>query len=236
MRTTTELTADEPRNRILDSLSRTARETLPPLEEIHLRSGTVLYEPDKEIDFVYFLSDALVSIVSLNSEGATVEIGLIGHEGMVGVPAILGGVTPYRAVVQKGGQAFRMKRRHINDEFQRNRAFQEVLLKYANVFMIQVAQSSLCNCFHTLQERFCRWLLVARDGARCDTIPMTHDLIARLLGARRASITVAAGLLQRAGLIRTARGEITILDPGGLEEMACECYVILRDGLRRANN
>jgi CRP-like cAMP-binding protein len=223
-------------NTILGALPKSYRDALISLELVPLETGVVLYEPDQQIDYVYFPNDALISILSLSAEGATVEIGLVGHEGMVGLPAILGGVTPYRAVVQMAGWAFRMKGRQVSEEFRRNKALQELLLRYTNAFLIQIAQSSICNCYHTLQERLCRWLLIARDGAGSDSLLLTHDLIARLLGTRRASVTVAAGLLQKAGLIRTSRGEITIIDGQGLQEMVCECYWILRDGSRRLQN
>ena len=220
-------------NKILASLPMNSGEWLQTLEPVSLPAGTILYEPDEAIEHVYFLSNALVSIVSMNSEGSTVEIGLVGHEGMVGVPAILGGVTPYRAIVQMGGEAYRIRGQKLYEEFRRNPFLRDLLLKYTNTFLIQVAQSSICNCYHPLQERLCRWLLVARDAVRSNVLVLTHDIIARLLGTRRASVTVAAGLLQRAGLIKINRGQITILDPIGLESMACECYGILRDGMRR---
>ena len=206
------------------------------LEAVKLAPGTVLYEPDEAIEHVYFLTNALVSIISMNSEGSTVEIGLIGYEGMVGVPAILGGVTPYRAVVQVGGEAFRMRGEALYEEFRRNPFLRDLLLKYTNAFLIQIAQSSICNCYHTLQERVCRWLLVARDAVRSDVLFLTHDVIARLLGTRRASVTVTVGLLQRAGLIKISRGQISIIDPQGLAAMSCECYDILRDGVRRVQS
>jgi len=220
-------------NKILASLPSNSRPWVDSLELVTLPTGTVLYEPDESIQHVYFLNNALVSILSLNSEGATVEIGLIGHEGMVGVPAFLGGVTPYRAVVQMGGEAFRIRAQSLYEEFRRNPFLRDLLLKYTNAFIIQIAQSSICNCYHTLQERLCRWLLVARDAVRSDVLVFTHDIIARLLGTRRASVTVAAGLLQRAGLIKISRGQLTILDPSGLKAMSCECYDILRNGIRR---
>jgi CRP-like cAMP-binding protein len=223
----------ESMNKILGSLSTTSPHWLETLELVTLPTGTVLYEPDKKIEHVYFLNNALVSIVSMNSEGATVEIGLVGHEGMVGVSAILGGVTPYRAVVQMGGDAFRIRGQTLYEDFRRIPFLHDLLLKYTNAFIIQIAQSTICNCYHTLQERLCRWLLVARDAVRGDVLVLTHDIIARLLGTRRASVTVAAGLLQRAGLIQINRGQITILDPAGITAMSCECYGILRDGMRR---
>jgi CRP-like cAMP-binding protein len=222
-----------PNNKILASLPPASRDWLRSLEPVALLPGTVLYEPDENIEHVYFLTNALVSIVSTNLEGSGVEIGLIGREGMVGVPAILGGISPYRAIVQVGGEALRIGGKKLNEEFQRNPFLRNLLLKYTNAFLIQVAQSSICNCYHPLQERLCRWLLVARDAAGSNELILTHELIAQLLGTRRASVTVAAGLLQRAGLIRINRGRITIVDPSGLEATSCECYGILRDGARR---
>lgn len=223
-------------NQILGALPNSYREELRTLELVQLESGQVLSEPDQAIEYVYFPNDALISILSLSSEGAAIEIGLVGREGIVGLPAILGGVTPYRAVVQVGGSTFRVKGREISDAFRKNTTLHELVLRYTNAFLIQIAQSSICNCYHTLQERLCRWLLLARDGTHSDSLVLTHDLIARLLGARRASITVAAGLLQKAGLIRTGRGAITILDPHGLKEMACECYLILKQSSHRFEN
>jgi CRP-like cAMP-binding protein len=220
-------------NRILAKVPTKNGDWLKMLEPVTLHSGMVLFEPDENIEHVYFLNNALVSIVSIGSEGSTVEIGLVGSEGMVGVPAILGGVAPYRAVVQMGGAAFRIRGRKIYEEFRKNAILRDLLLKYTNVFLIQVAQSSICNCYHTLQERLCRWLLVARDAIHSDVLMLTHDVIARLLGTRRASITVAAGLLQRAGLIKIGRGRITIQDASGLAAIACECYSILREGKLR---
>jgi CRP-like cAMP-binding protein len=220
-------------NRILASMPASSRESLETLEPVTLVAGTVLYEPDETVEYVYFLTNALVSLISMNAEGSTVEIGLIGCEGMVGVPAFLGGVTPYRAVVQMAGEGFRMRGQRLYEEFRRNPLLRDILLKYTNAFLVQTVQSSICNCYHTLQERLCRWLLIARDAVRTDILPVTHDVIARLLGTRRASVTVTAGLLQRAGLIKIGRGQITIVDPIGLETTSCECYGIVRDGVRR---
>ena len=220
-------------NRILAALPTSSREWVQALEPVTLRPGMILYEGDEAIEHVYFLNNALVSIISLNTDGASVEIGLVGNEGIVGVPAILGGVAPYRAIVQVGGNAFRVRGDRIYSEFRRNPLLRDLLLKYTNAFLIQIAQSSICNCYHTLQQRLCRWLLIARDAVGSNLLFLTHDVIARLLGTRRASVTVAAGLMQRAGLIKMSRGQITILDPRGLEAIACECYSILRDHVRR---
>jgi CRP-like cAMP-binding protein len=182
-------------NRILAALAKSSQEWLQSLEPVTLQRGMVLYEPDEIIEHVYFLNGALVSIISMNSEGSTVEIGLVGNEGIVGIPAFLGGVTLYRAIVQVGGHGLRIRGETIYAEFRRNPFLRDLLLKYTNAFLIQVAQSSICNCYHTLQERLSRWLLVARDAVGSDLLSLTHDVIARLLGTRRASVTVAAGLM-----------------------------------------
>jgi CRP-like cAMP-binding protein len=220
-------------NKLLGAMADT--DTVDPcaLERVTLHYGMVLQEPDEEVDHVYFIEDGLVSLLSVSAEGSTIEIGVVGTEGMVGITAVLGGFSPYRAVVQIRGEASRMHRKHITDEFLRNKVFHDILLRYTNSFLVRVAQSSICNCFHTLEERLSRWLLLARDSTDSDILKVTHDVIARLLGTRRASITVTAGLLQRAGLIRMSRGEIRILNRAGLETIACECYGIVREGVRR---
>ena len=219
-------------NRILRAVPPSYRHEFGRLEAVVLHTGTVLQEADHEIDHVYFPSRGLVSLLSLDTDGASIEIGLIGSEGMVGVPVILGGISPHRAVVQMSGAALRMPSRLIVEQFHRNEHVNSLLLRYTNALMVQIGQHSICNCYHTIQERFCRWLLLARDGARSNTLHLTHDLVARLIGTRRASVTVAAGLLQRSGLIRMARGQIHILDDAGLESAACECYAIIRDSLQ----
>jgi CRP-like cAMP-binding protein len=209
-----------------------SRNKLPGLERVTLKRGAVLSEPDSEIDFVYFPDDALISILSLNTDGSTLEIGLIGSEGMVGVHAILGGVAPYRAVVQKSGVALRMRRRDIHAEFRRNSTLQDVLLRYTNAFLIQIAKWGVCNSYHTLQERLSRWLLVAYECSQSKVLPVTHEWLARVLGVRRASITVAAGRLQQSGVIRIRRGEIVIIDLVGLKRISCECYLVLQQSTR----
>jgi CRP-like cAMP-binding protein len=220
-------------NKLLGAIADADNTDLCAMERVTLHYGMVLQEPDQEIDHVYFIEDGLVSLLSVSSEGSTIEIGVVGSEGMVGIPAVLGGFSPYRAVVQIRGEAWRMQRKHITDEFLRNKVFHDILLRYTNSFLVRVAQSSICNCFHTLEERLSRWLLLARDSTDSDTLKVTHDVIARLIGTRRASVTVTAGLLQRAGLIRMSRGEIRILNRAGLESIACECYGIVREGVRR---
>jgi CRP-like cAMP-binding protein len=231
LNSTTVLTTNCPAaytNRILAALPPSATAAFEDLETVDLRTGDVLYDPDKEIEYVYFLIDTLVSIVSLGSDGSAIEVGLIGHEGMVGLPAVLGGSSPYQAIVQIGGQACRVRVASVTRQFHDDPLLRDLLLNYINAFVVMPAQYSICNCYHTLQERVCRWLLVASDRIRSNSLAMTHDMIARLLGTRRASVTVTVGLLERAGLLKRRRGMLLIDDRAGLEQAACECYAILK--------
>jgi CRP-like cAMP-binding protein len=198
------------------------------LEVVSLKTGDVLFEPDKEISYVYFPTDALIALVCLGADGSAIEVGLIGHEGMVGLPAILGGVTPYQAVVQMSGQACRISVSEMSRLFHADEALRDLILNYVNAFVVMTAQYSICNCYHSLQERVARWLLVASDRVRSNSLAMTHDMIARLLGTRRASVTVTVGLLERAGLVKRRRGMLQIDDREGLEQTACECYATLK--------
>jgi CRP-like cAMP-binding protein len=219
-------------NHILGCLPPASKIGETHLDRVSLNPGMVLQEPNEAIRHVYFVNRGLVSLLSISSDGEAVEVGITGREGMVGLPAVLGGFCPYRAVVQIGGDAMRMDTERVTEEFQRNGSFHDLVLEYTNVVLVQMAQNSICNCYHTLQEKLSRWLLIARHVTLSDKIHVTHDVIARLLGTRRASVTVSAGLLQRAGLIRMSRGEINIIDYTGLEATACECYGVMIDGLR----
>jgi len=222
-------------NGILSALPESSFQVFDQLEVVQLAAGDVLFNPDTEIQYVYFLTDALVSIVCLGSDGSAIEVGLIGHEGMVGLPVILGGVTPYQAVVQVSGQACRMSVAAISELFNADENLRQVLLTYINAFVVMTAQYSICNCYHTLQERVCRWLLVASDRVGSNSLAMTHDMIARLLGTRRASVTVTVGLLERAGLLKRRRGMLFIDDRAGLEQTACECYGTLKAAFNAAS-
>jgi len=218
-------------NNILGTLTKTTCASLS-LEAVKLQTGMILHEPDSEIEHAYFPEKGLVSIQSMSHEGHGIEIGVVGYEGMVGLPAVLGGYFPYRAVVQIDGEAWRTERTILTDEFQRNRQLHDVLLRYTNRFLVQVAQSSVCNCFHNLYERLSRWLLMTHDAIHSDRIRITHDVIAQVLGTRRASVTVTAGLLQKAGYIQISRGFLTILNRPGLESVSCECYQVVRESSR----
>jgi CRP-like cAMP-binding protein len=167
-------------------------------------------------------------------DGATTEMGLVGDEGMVGIALFLGGNTiPNRAVVQLGGDALKMNRTTLLQEFARGGALQRRLLLHTQAFITQVSQTAVCNRLHPVEKRLCRWLLMCHDRAKTDELPMTQEFISYMLGGRRESVTVAAGHLQDARLLRYSRGHITILDRSGLEANVCECYRIVRNELDR---
>ena len=213
-------------NRLLNSLSSSEYERLlPHLHRVNLRLGDVILDAADRLSVAYFPTTSIVSLVCGMQDGATAEIALIGKDGVLGTSLILGsGRTTNSAIVGLAGEAYRMDSQVLRDEFGRSGTFQRILLKYTGTLMTQISLTAACNCTHTLEKRFCRWLLLARDRATCDELAMTQEFIARLLGGRRETVTVAAGRLQDAGLIRYSRGRITIVDRIGLEKAVCECY------------
>jgi len=213
------------KNRILKALSsKDYRILAPHLKPISLPKVTALYEVGEKIDEVYFLEDGMVSYLSGMAEGETLEVRVIGNEGIVGIAWIVGDSTAFRAVVQSPGRPHSAKRGILRREFKRCEGLNRVLLHYTNALVIQVAQTAVCNKFHSVQERFCRWLLMAHDRSAADTIAMTQEDVARVLGSRRASVSVVAGGFQKKGAIRYSRGVIRILDRKFLESSSCECY------------
>ena len=198
---------------------------LPNLEPVTLSLGEVIREPGGQQKYVYFPTTCIVSFLYTMEEGATVEVGLTGNDGVVGIALFLGGNTsPYRAIVQIAGAAFRMRLNVLQREFSRSSAFQFLLLRYTQALITQISQTAACNRLHSLEKRLCRWLLLCHDRVPSDEILMTQEYISNMLGGRRESVTVAAGHLQDAGLIQYSRGHIRILDRKGMEEFACECY------------
>jgi CRP-like cAMP-binding protein len=224
-----------PTNQLLSSLPEQEYDRLVPhLEEVWLSIGQVLYELDEAIEFVYFPNQSMVSLVSMMENGATTEVGMVGNDGMVGVPVILGGgTTTNRAIVQIEGSAMRMDAATLKAEFQRGGTLQKVLLLYVQALLTQVSQTATCNRHHPLEGRLARWLLSAQDCALTDELLLTQEYIANMLGTRRASVTVAAGVLQQAGIIRYSRGKIMILSRHKLEASACECYSIVKNEFNR---
>jgi CRP-like cAMP-binding protein len=202
---------------------------LPRLEPVPLPLGKVLYESGSTLAHVYFPTTAIVSLLYVMEDGASAEIAVVGMEGIVGISLFMGGeTTPSRAVVQSAGQAFRMPAQALKDEFNRSLPAMHLLLRYTQALITQMAQTAVCNRHHSLDQQLCRWLLLSLDRLRGNELVMTQELIANMLGVRREGVTEAALKLQKLGLIRYARGHISVLDRPGLEQRACECYAVVK--------
>lgn len=224
------------KNRLLTSLPLKERENLrPKLNLVHLAKGRVLYQVGDVVQQAYFPLNGLLSLLSLTENGSTIEIAMIGNEGVIGIPAILrAGRMPYQVMVQIPGDAMRIRADALRETFNRSGQFQEMLLRYTHALMTQISQSVVCNHFHKVDARLCRWLLAARDQARSDSFYLTQEFISHMLGIPRTSVTEVASRLQRARLIRYSRGRISILKPQELERLACECYRIIREEIDRS--
>jgi len=214
------------RNRILGALPAVEFAlVVANLTSVDLELGQTLHRAGEEIAYVYFPEIGFISVMAVLSEGAPLEIGLIGGEGVAGVSVILGAKTSYtEAMCQTGGAAHRMTVPAFLNAAERAPRLRDLLLKYVHVFEIQVAQTAACNAHHEVSQRLARWLLAAHDRSGVPELSLTQDLIAVMLGVRRSTVSVAAGALQRAGLIQYQHGRITIEDRPGLEAAACECY------------
>ena len=182
----------------------------------------------------YFPGRAMISLVSIMQDGSTTEIGLIGNEGIVGLPIILGGDrSPSRAIVQIRGSALKLDAKILKQEFHRGGKLQQLLLLYTQALLTQVSQSAACNRQHTTEERLARWLLSVQDCVLSNELPLTQEFISNMLGIRRSGVTVAAGILQQAGTIEYRRGVITILNQEDLEAISCECYRLVQSEFLR---
>jgi CRP-like cAMP-binding protein len=227
------MTGDPPpatRNRLLAALPpEVLAELWPRLQPVQFVHRQVLHEADMPIGAVYFPETGWASVLTYMEDGDAAEVGLIGREGLVGVPVLLGAERDdFETIVQGPGSALRMEAGAFREELERIPGFRTLLLRYALVHLGQVARSAACNGRHHTDQRLARWLLMAHDRSEGDDFPMTHEFLGMMLGARRAGITVAAGQLQKAGFIRYERGRIEVTDRPGLESAACECYGIAR--------
>jgi CRP-like cAMP-binding protein len=225
-------------NRLLAALSRDDYERLlPELQSINIALGEVIYESGGRLDYIYFPTTSVISLLYTMEKGITAEMGLAGSDGVVGVALFLGGeTTPNRAVAQIGGGALRMKAKVLQEEFKRGGPLQFLLLRYTQALITQISQTAVCNRLHSVEQRLSRWLLLCHDRVNSDELRMTQEFISNMLGGRRESVTVAAGHLQDAGLIHFARGHIKILDRKGLEAAVCECYRVVKDEFDRLFN
>jgi CRP-like cAMP-binding protein len=217
-------------NNLLEALPESDwRRLQPGFQLVRLALGQVIYESGAALDYVYFPTTAIVSLLYVLADGGSTEIAVVGNDGIVGVALFMGGnTTPSRAVVQSAGMAYRLRAVLLKDEFARGGEMQHVLLRYTQALITQMAQTAVCNRHHTIDQQLCRWLLLSLDRLASADLSMTQELIANMLGVRREGVTEAAGNLQRAGLIRYSRGHITALDRAGIELRCCECYAIVK--------
>ena len=226
---------DPRQNHLLAALRKEEYERiLPNLELVTMPLGHVLYESGIQMRHVYFPTNSIVSLLYVMEDGDSAEIAIVGNEGLVGVSLFMGGEsTPSRAVVQSAGQAFRLKGQILKEEFNRSEggrssSLNNLFLRYTQALLTQMAQTSACNRHHSLDQQFCRWLLLSLDRLHSNELNMTQELIANMLGVRREGVTEAAGNVQKAGLIKYHRGCITVLDRPGLEARVCECYAVVK--------
>ena len=216
-------------NRVLAGISSKDYGSLDQLEPVQLRFGQILYEAGGRIRHVYFPIDCLVSLLTAVDKRRTLEVGMVGNEGMTGMPFILGmGVSGVRALVQGGGRALRMPAAAFRIEFDRNQPLRQALFRYTYALMAQISQTAACNRFHEAEARLARWLLMTRERVGSDEFRLTHEFLAHMLGLRREGVTEAATALKQRGLIDYRRGKIQILDARGLKASACSCYQVIR--------
>ena len=221
---------DRTANLLLATLSLRVLERLKPrLTAVDLAFGDALYRPGDSIDHVYFPLDSMVSLLTLVEGHLALEVGLVGREGMVGLPLALGvGKSPVRAIVQGAGSALRMKSAHFLDEFRHNPLLQRAMRRYTYDLMVQVTQTAACNRFHHVDARLARWLLMTRDRVLSNQFRLTQEMLGSMLGVLRVAVTTAAGTLQDRKLISYSRGQIRILDAPALESVACLCYQVVK--------
>jgi CRP-like cAMP-binding protein len=223
-----ETTQTQAKNRLLKFLPPEDYEQLRPhLQPVTFPYKRSLYQADERIEFVYFIETGVASLVNTMKNGDAAEVGTIGNEGMVGLPVIFGdSQAPTTVYIQVAGQGLRMKAKVFWQELQQSASLRNAMLHYAHAFFNQVAQSAACNTFHLLERRCCRWLLMTHDRMESNDFPLTQEFLAMMLGVQRPGVTLAAGELQRAGLIHYTRGNMKILDRAGLMKRSCECYSV----------
>jgi CRP-like cAMP-binding protein len=217
-------------NYLLAALSPDERaRVFPHLRLVSMPLGKVLYESGDVLEYVYFPTDSIVSLLYVLESGASAEISVVGNEGLIGIALFMGGgTTPSRAIVQSAGHAYRLAGQKLKDEFHRNGGLQLLLLRYTQALITQMAQTAVCNRHHSVDQQLCRWLLLSLDRLKSSKLVMTQELIANMLGVRREGVTDAAGKLQKLGVIRYSRGQITVLDRPQLEQLCCECYSVVK--------
>lgn len=219
------------KNRLLSLLPKEEyARLLSNLQPIHLRKGEVLYHPGDVVRYCYFPLSGMISLLSTTEDYKTVEVSAVGNEGLVGVPAILQmSVTPYEVMVQIEANAMRIRADALKAQFNGGGKLHHLLLRYTHALLCQIAQSAVCNRFHTVEQRICRRLLISRDCVQSDVFPLTQESISHMLGTPRTNVSMTAHSLQEQGAIRYKRGIITIAERKVLEETACSCYRIVKN-------
>ncbi|MDB6060939.1 MAG: transcriptional regulator, Crp/Fnr family [Verrucomicrobiaceae bacterium] len=217
-------------NRLLAALPVEVQErVMPHLEYVPMPMGKVLYESGDTLRHVYFPTDSIVALLYVMESGASAEISMVGNEGILGVSLFMGGEsTPSRAIVQSAGSAVRLLGQRLKDEFNRHGEMLQLMLRYTQSLLTQMAQTAVCNRHHSVDQQLCRWLLLSLDRLQGNQLNMTQELIATMLGVRREGVTDAAGKLQRLGVIEYSRGHINVLDRTQLEQLSCECYEVVK--------
>jgi CRP-like cAMP-binding protein len=224
------ITHSPQQNHLLAALSaETYNRLIPHLELILLPLGKVLCESGDTLRYVYFPTDAIVSLLYVMENGASAEISVVGNEGIIGIALFMGGEsTTSRAIVQSEGHVYRLKSHYLKEEFNQHGDLMQLMLRYTQALLTQMAQTAVCNRHHSIDQQLCRWLLLSLDRLPDNKLIMTQELIANMLGVRREGVTDAAGKLQKLGVIEYSRGHITVIDRPKLEELSCECYAVVK--------
>lgn len=222
-------------NHLLAALPEEVRERIfPYVQLVELRLGQVMYEAGDKMAYVYFPVDSIVSLLYVMKSGSSAEISVVGNEGLIGISLFMGGQsTSSRAIVQSAGHAYRLKGTRLKEEFDRHGKLLELMLRYTQSLITQMAQTAVCNRHHSIDQQLCRWLLLSLDRLPDNQITMTQELISNMLGVRREGVTEAAGKLQKMGVIHYHRGQITVLDRAKLEGLSCECYEVVKTETER---
>ena len=222
-------TTDLRRNHLLAALPEGVQDRFDSLlSPMLLEIKTVLFEPGEVIDCAYFPLNGVISLVTPLEDGAIVEVATVGNEGVVGVPMVAGGSLAVRAISQVSGWVLRMDADTFLEEMRRTPELRDIINDYVQALFSQISQAAACNRLHSNEERLSRWLLMSHDRVGEDSFGITHEFLGQMLGSRRATVTLSAGILQAAGLIRYHRGNVTIIDRAGLEGVACECYAVIK--------
>jgi CRP-like cAMP-binding protein len=221
------------RNRVLSALPKDELDLLTPhLTPVNLPVRTQLL--DGQAEYAYFLEEGMASVVLTMADGSTVEVGVIGIDGVVGLPILLGATTmPGETFIQIAGSGHRISAEHLKDAFDKGGQLRSHLQKYLLANLVQSAQNAACNRLHTISERLSKWILTCHDRVQTDHMPLTHEFLGQMLGAPRTTVTLAAGMLHEAGLIDYTRGNVTIKDRKGMEDITCECYATVRNEFQR---